>query len=306
MARSYANILTAIWRDDDFRALTVDEQHAYLMLATQPDISAAGVLSLNLVRWASRTKDYTVERLRAAIDGLEAHRFVVVDYDTEELLVRSFVRWDGGYTNSKRRFSIRDAAGQIESVALCRVLAAEFDRLELPVEWVPSFPQVDSPSIAHTENEDGLSGNPEWATPKNSDIRRVVVTEVSTNGPHSSTHNPQPSTLVPPPPAARADARKRGTRLPDDFTVTPEMVAWARENTPGVNGSYETAKFVDYWRAKAGRDATKTDWVGTWRNWMRKASERAGPSAIAARPSTTDQRVGAALALAEKFREDPA
>lgn len=278
MARSYANILTAIWRDEDFRALSVDEQHAYLMLATQPDISAAGALSLNLVRWASRTKGLTPERLRAAIDGLEAHRFVVVDYDTEELLVRSFVRWDGGYTNSKRRFSIRDAAGQIESVALRRVLAAEFARLELPAEWVPLSPQVDSPSIAHTENEDGLSGNQEWATPKNSDIRRVVVTKdlVGT----TSTLTPQTSTLVPSRSAeAPASGRRRGTRLPDDFAVTDEMKTWFAENCRGVDGGRETEKFRNYWLAKSGKDATKIDWPATWRNWMLNAAERAGPNA---------------------------
>jgi hypothetical protein len=79
--------------------------------------------------------------------------------------------------------------------------------------------------------------------------------------------------LATPPASLREAAAKRGTRIPDDFAVTAEMVAWARENAPQVNGSYETAKFVDYWRAKAGRDATKTDWIGTWRNWMRKAQE---------------------------------
>ncbi len=276
MARSYANILTAIWRDEDFRALTMEEQHAYLMLATQSDISAAGALSLNLVRWASRTKGCSVEALRAAIDGLEAHRFVVVDYDTEELLVRSFVRWDGGYTNSKRRFSIRDAAGQIESVALRRVLAVEFDRLELPAEWVPSFPQVDSPSIAHTENQEGLSGNQEWATPKNSDTRRVVVTKdlVGT----TSTLTPQTTTLSPSRNAdAPASGRRRGTRIPDDFAITDEMKTWFAENCRTVDGPRETEKFRNYWQAKSGKDATKIDWPATWRNWMLTAAERTGP-----------------------------
>jgi hypothetical protein len=45
MARDYANIVTAIWRDRDFRALTAADQRMYLLLVTQPDISAAGTLS---------------------------------------------------------------------------------------------------------------------------------------------------------------------------------------------------------------------------------------------------------------------
>jgi hypothetical protein len=77
----------------------------------------------------------------------------------------------------------------------------------------------------------------------------------------------------PPTAAAREGAPRRGTRLPDDFAVTAEMVAWARENHPAVNGGYETKKFRDYWQSRSGKDATKTDWVATWRNWIRKADE---------------------------------
>lgn len=66
-----------------------------------------------------------------------------------------------------------------------------------------------------------------------------------------------------------------GTRIPEQFDVTPEMVAWAHEHAPHVDGRAETARFVDYWRAKTGKDATKRDWPATWRNWMRTAEERA-------------------------------
>jgi hypothetical protein len=72
------------------------------------------------------------------------------------------------------------------------------------------------------------------------------------------------------PPRERGSPR-RGTRIPDGFAVTPDMVTWARDNTPHVDGRQATAAFIDHWRAKAGRDATKLDWVATWRNWMRKA-----------------------------------
>lgn len=65
---------------------------------------------------------------------------------------------------------------------------------------------------------------------------------------------------------------KRGTRLPDDFAVSDEMRAWARENTPDVNES-EHAKFCDYWRAQPGAKGVKLDWVATWRNWMRRAQD---------------------------------
>lgn len=78
--------------------------------------------------------------------------------------------------------------------------------------------------------------------------------------------------------------RKRGTRIPDDFAVTPEMVEWARERCPYVDGRRETEKFINFWRAKSGKDATKVDWPATWRNWMLNAAERqprASPAAVA-------------------------
>ena len=79
------------------------------------------------------------------------------------------------------------------------------------------------------------------------------------------------------------------------------MVAWARENTPNVDGQFETEQFRDYWQAKSGKDATKIDWVATWRNWMRKAEQQAPRrtrlAAVPNRTPTTTQRVAAIEAL---------
>lgn len=68
--------------------------------------------------------------------------------------------------------------------------------------------------------------------------------------------------------------RKRAKRIPDDFALTEDMRAWGRENCPTVDGIEETMKFINYWQAKAGKDATKLDWVATWRNWMLNAKSR--------------------------------
>lgn len=70
-------------------------------------------------------------------------------------------------------------------------------------------------------------------------------------------------------------AQKRGTRIPDDFTITPSMVAWAREHTPLVDGKRATAMFINYWTSATGRNATKLDWELTWRNWMLKDQQTA-------------------------------
>lgn len=62
----------------------------------------------------------------------------------------------------------------------------------------------------------------------------------------------------------------RGTRIPDPFVVTREMREWASEHAPLVNVDRCTVRFVNHWRAKTGRDATKLDWPRTWQNWLLK------------------------------------
>ena len=65
------------------------------------------------------------------------------------------------------------------------------------------------------------------------------------------------------------------TRIPEDFTVTPEMVAWARSKVPRVDGKSETENFIDYWTAAGGPSARKRDWTAAWRYWMRTADHYA-------------------------------
>jgi hypothetical protein len=66
----------------------------------------------------------------------------------------------------------------------------------------------------------------------------------------------------------REVARKRAAArtCPDDFELTIDMIGWAESQCPGIDIDRETASFKDYTFATA-----KTDWVKTWRNWMRKA-----------------------------------
>lgn len=64
---------------------------------------------------------------------------------------------------------------------------------------------------------------------------------------------------------------KRGTRIPEPFLLTPEMKTWAKEKRPLTDLTEETEKFVNYFRAKTGKDATKLDWLATWKNWILNA-----------------------------------
>jgi hypothetical protein len=99
-------------------------------------------------------------------------------------------------------------------------------------------------------------------------------------------------------PAPRAE---RATRIPGDFAVTEDMVAWAKRETPHV-GRRETAAFIDYWRALPGTRARKLDWEATWRTWMRKAEDQApGSRPVKTRDQeATDQMFDRAYERAER------
>lgn len=69
---------------------------------------------------------------------------------------------------------------------------------------------------------------------------------------------------------------KRATRIPPDFALTPEMRQYAATKTPDVNIDLATEKFINHWTAASGANASKRDWIATWRNWMLSDQERAG------------------------------
>ncbi|WP_341719895.1 hypothetical protein QQG74_09415 [Micromonospora sp. FIMYZ51] len=113
----------------------------YLLLASQPDISAAGVLPLSLTRWASRAQNSTRESVVAALNELQESEFVCFDVLSEELLVRTFIEWDGAHRNPKRKPAILAAAHVVESLAIRRALATDLHRLRLPTRELDLSPQ---------------------------------------------------------------------------------------------------------------------------------------------------------------------
>lgn len=95
MARDHFRLQVSIWGDDDFRALPRDPQRMYMALCSQANLSYCGVMDYIPRRLALLAKDETEESVESAVRHLVDERYVVVDLDTYELLVRSFIRWDG-------------------------------------------------------------------------------------------------------------------------------------------------------------------------------------------------------------------
>lgn len=78
--------------------------------------------------------------------------------------------------------------------------------------------------------------------------------------------SPEPGDAQPP------EKPKRGSRLPEDWTLPDDWLAWALAERPefGEAGMRKVGEcFGDHWRAATGKGATKVDWLATWRNWVR-------------------------------------
>lgn len=130
MARTYGKIYTSIWRpESDYRTLTIGEQWLYQALISQPDLSHAGCLAYRPNRWARLAANITPEAVSKLVESLAEKRYLIVDMDTEEVLLRTFIRHDGGGNNPKMRKAISTAIALIESPALKRAAQTELDNI---------------------------------------------------------------------------------------------------------------------------------------------------------------------------------
>jgi hypothetical protein len=319
VARTEARIFTSIWKDQDFLAHDPGAQRLYLFLLSQEELTYCGVMPLRIPRWARKAAGLTVadvERQLKALEGTaypspdpaseELHPpFVITDEETGELFTRSLLRRDGAWKQPNLLKQARESAEQIESPRIRAALLAELRRI--PVDESPSsqvrtlvaefiadldqgspYPSAYPPDHPAGNPPDDPSDDPSGMARAHA---RIPPTPISG----------APTTL--PAPAARD--RKTGTRLPDPFIVTDEMKVWFGQNCPHVNPRVEHDKFLDYWRAKPGKDGRKLDWAATWRNWMRTAEDRQGPrqrpssaAVVDRRQQATDEMFDAALVRA--------
>ncbi len=74
-------------------------------------------------------------------------------------------------------------------------------------------------------------------------------------------------------PAPSAPRKAIGSRLPNDWKPSSDYWNEAILIKPDLTREWflEIAHgFKDYWISKTGKDATKADWLATWRNWLRR------------------------------------
>lgn len=129
MAREYARTNVTIWQDPDFRALPYPAQMLYYMLWTHPELSYCGVLDWRPAKLTGNAAGWTKKDLQACADCLEARHFIVTDDETEECLVRSWVRWDGLIRQPRLAVSFANAYAAVGSNLIRGVIVHELNKL---------------------------------------------------------------------------------------------------------------------------------------------------------------------------------
>lgn len=78
-----------------------------------------------------------------------------------------------------------------------------------------------------------------------------------------------------PPAANDGQKTKSGSRLPAGWVLPDDWADWARKERPDLHPAQQAERFADYWHGIPGAKGRKTDWLATWRNWIRN-EKRAG------------------------------
>lgn len=326
MAREYASIRVKVWGDDDFRALPCDSQLLYFTLVTLPNLSYCGVTDWRPKKLAALAPDWTPRRVEDAARELWERLYVVLDEDTEEVLVRSFIRNDGLMKQPRMAVSMVAAYRAVGSRMLQGVIVHELQRLhdefpdlngwhkpealELlsgraidPREVVETFKSLTLTGDDLGETENGysflLSPTPDSShlapitvdaeNPKpSSDPAKAVSSAVPMVRPRSIDAEFDEFWIAYPRKEGKEAARRAFAKVTRGHLATPaELLAGARR-----------------YAADPNREPSFTAHPTTWLNQGRWSDEplpaRAGS---APKPSTTDSRVNAGLELAARLRQ---
>lgn len=62
----------------------------------------------------------------------------------------------------------------------------------------------------------------------------------------------------------------KGSRLSQDWVIPDEYIEYCKKQRPELDVKLVADNFKDFWISKSGSDATKLDWLATWRSWVRK------------------------------------
>lgn len=154
MAREVANVQTAIWGSPDWKQLRIEEQWLYLHLLSHPSLTYAGVVDWFPKRIAAAGVGVNAEQIVEIARNLESQRFVFISDETDEILVRSFLRHDGLLKQPKLSVSMAKAFAAIASSEIQQIVVHELQKLRQEYPLWKAFESEKVQSILKLEGAD--------------------------------------------------------------------------------------------------------------------------------------------------------
>jgi hypothetical protein len=108
----------------------LERQWLYMYLCSAPSLNFCGVADWRPARIAAKALELKADDVEYAAAWLEAGEFLVVDRDTEEALVRSWVKHDGLLAVPNMAKAMVKAHGSIGSRVLRAVVVDQLERLK--------------------------------------------------------------------------------------------------------------------------------------------------------------------------------
>lgn len=264
MAREHANIRLDMWGDADWRRLTPTAQWLYMLLLTHPDTNRAGVSDWRPGRLAKMAAGVSAAEVKKAGAELERRFFVVIDEESEEVLVRSYVKYDGVLKQPNLTVTMAKDWSGVASDRLRAVIAFEVQRLrasrpDLPgwrsenhLQTLLSSPGRDVKADPSDDPSRDPSSDPSPqgdADPTGEGRATSTSTSTSTNASHSSER-----------------AKSREVRLPKDWKPTTDHINRAKDL--GVDVTSEAESFRLHADA---HDRRAVNWNAAFTMWLKKA-----------------------------------
>ena len=281
MARERANINTAIWGDRDWRKLTSSAKCLYMLLLTHPTISYAGVVDWRPNKLAPLSPDTTPESLEVLADELQDARFVFVDHESEEVLIRSYLRHDGILKQPKLSVSMANAYSAISSMKVQDIVAFELHRL---FAEHPDWSAWKSAKVQEIRKKGGADMSTfTLSAEQDLPIEKAVACPTLTLNaeqaqalPTSTATTTTTSTDV----EGSGETRKKpSVKLSASWKPNETHTQYAEDN--GIDLEFQAERFRNHAEAS---DRRMVNWDSAFRNWLLKAERTTKTKPTASSP----------------------
>lgn len=218
-------------------------------------------------RWLARRFNRSVERVETELRPI----------------ISEFCQCDGNWISNKRIDAEYEEASRTSSAQSVRAKSrwrkeksdAHAVQAGTAEQQQPALPGIaDARDTAPSESRKPLIGNETFHASQN---QSQSQSHSKTRKEKASLRSAQKKARLAarrPPDHPALNGANHGTRLPEGWRPTPDLVRYAKDHA--LDPQSEAAAFADYWQAESGQRASKRDWSAAFRTWCRRSASPGG------------------------------